>query len=601
MADELDDLLDGYFGKDSRPAAVPAVPLGADRNLDTLFDAHFGAERPVAKPGAVAPAEGGDPAAWGPLSHFVSALTMGLGPQAAGALVSPLNPGPVAERIAADRDAWMKEHPTQGLQLDVMGNIVPALTAAILGQEYIAAPLAVRIATMAPRVAPAIDFLSGSAGAYGRGIVPSATRVASSATRGAIEGAFGGAVQAPAGEGSLLDQVKTGAEVGSIVGPLGNLLIIHGSNISPEVAASTRRAMDLGLPMQAGKLPGAAPGLTLLDRLFTSKASGEVQRGAFANAVGREVGVPTERITQKWVQEADNVNGGTMGRVAAAHSIPGNDPRLASDFAHAEGAAKGAMDTEQYKKFSGLLDDLKSEFAVGDVPGEVYKRWTGYGGKLYSFSKDPAMKPYIYGGFDSAGHPIPNVRDVLDNAWERAIASSGTPEDVQAWQSARRGYRITRAIDKDVNEAGEYNPHNLLKRIQQSFGNAMKAGDIGDIATAGQFIYKPDVPAAKQGSVLYRHPLATIGAAASVPALAEHYAGPAGEHLLNLWHNPHEAVLPAMGIAAAAAGGKAANAWFNSQTYTRHLLDIAQGRTAPWLHGMNPAILATEDLYNARQ
>src|SRR4029077_4437400 len=132
---------------------------------------------------------------------------------------------------------------------------------------------------------------------------------------------------------------------------------------------------------------------------------------------------------------------------------------------------------------------------------------------------------------------------------ERTIAASGTPEDIAAWRDAKRGYRITRAIDEDVNEAtGEYNPQKLLGRIAKRFGSATAAGDVGDIAKAGQFIYKPDVPPAQQRSILAKHPAVAAGFGAGVGSAAtgaaEHYGV---SHLLDLAHDPAALALYGVG------------------------------------------------------
>ena len=579
-------------------SAAPSAPSSVDP-----FEAEFLPRLNAAlAPSGQTLQQGTIPSGWNAGYNTLDATLLGF-PHAVAPLISPAGNimGAYQKRLDAlnaARNEWSKENPISAMGTEVAGGALGTIGAMALGQEYLAAPAAARLAAAVPKLAPALDFAGGTAGAFNKGVGPALLRTGSLATRGAGEGAAAGLLQSGLGNEPTGDQVEGGALAGAVLNPLLGRFAPK-SAISPEIASAVQGAIKQGVPMRAGRVPGVASPVTSLDQLFNAGNEQEVRRG-FDKALTTHAGVPADSINQAWVAKADALNSGTMGRVAGRYEFDGLDPKTNGDLASLDARAQGNLSPENYEKFAGLKKKIDNALAAGSVPGSVYQGWTQQGGLISNYAKDPNLRPFVTGPG--------GLRDIIDNGWERSIASSPSPtaqQDYAAWQQARKQYKNTRIIDDTLNEAGDYNPQKLLPAVQKRYGSAMKAGELGDLAITGQFISKPEAPPAKSSSLIAKagaHPIAATGAGAlagsTLSPMIEHSFGGFASHIAeNPWESAAIAGSGALGIGAI---GKSLASFVNSPLYTKHLLDIAQG-TKPWLRGVNPAIPVGSDLATHRQ
>lgn len=484
------------------------------------------------------------------------------------------------DRIEALREA-QKIHewavgPTQSLLETMVPSGISTAGLMAAGQEGAIAPLAARIASAEPSLGPALSFLGGRAG----GALP--IRVASQATRGAVEGAVGSALQSPLGEEPLGTQVGTGAALGAVINPATAALMKPlTANVGKVAAANVRNYNEVvpEAPIRAGQTPGASPVVQQLDRLFSGTKNAS-QRAAFQEALTSRAGLPSKEIDQKWIDAADAKNGAEMNRITGAYSVDArSDPQLVADWSNFHTTQRGALSNDAYDKLLELSGKVKKDLGSGPVPGSVYQGWTKSNGLLSNYAKDPQLRGAILGPG--------GLREVLDDAWERSIQASGNPADVDAWRQARAQYKVTRtiddAMDRSTSATGEFNPRRLVASVEFHYGSLTNGRDVGKLATGGQLLYPPEkVPAASSGRGVHIGGPAAAGAIGVGAAAAEHLAE---RGLTGAAADPASLLPMAAAVGASYAVPKAANALTSSPWYARHMLDVAGGQARPIVLG----------------
>lgn len=537
---ELDDLLDSRLG----PATQPAPPA----DLDSLLDIRLGQVRNPSTAESVKQIEAGiRPGEWGAGSQLLEGLSLGAYEPALRAITG--------RDVAVERKRYHEYAPLQGDLLEGLGGLTTSAALMMLGAEGAGAA---RAAIPLGRIGGALaDFLAGQS--------TGVARIPSLAARGATEGAAAGALESGLSDRPLGEQIERGALTGSVVNPaVAGVVSKLGSKLSPEtvdIARGMERSAPEAAP-RAGQLPGASPIVQMLDKLFSSgKNAG--QREAFNNALTSRANLPSERINQKWVADADALNGGMMTRIAQAHDLDGNSPQLRGELRQLYSDAQGALDRDSFKKFKDVLGTMGKDLNRGAVPGTVYQNWTGKTGIIQTNAKDPKLQPFMK-----------QLRNSIDDEWERSIYASGTPQDAELWSRARSGYRLTRVIDDAYDEKGEFNPQKLLPAIQSNYKNAQNAGQAGEIARGGTYLYPPE-KAPAQGTMAKAVGHGTAGMTGMLGALA-------AEHAPGLLHHLQEAgtaegTVAALGGLGGIGAAKAANALTSSPLYRRHLLDLAEG------------------------
>lgn len=120
----------------------------------------------------------------------------------------------------------------------------------------------------------------------------------------------------------------------------------------------------------------------------------------------------------------------------------------------------------------------------GNIPGEAYQ-------SLRSRMERAARG---MGNNPEARNAIRDMREALDDAMERSIRRAGRPDDIQAWQDARRQYRNLITIERAATGAGEgaaaglISPAKLREATVSTQGRRNYArgnGEFSDLARSG--------------------------------------------------------------------------------------------------------------------
>lgn len=476
------------------------------------------------------------------------------------------------ERLEAAKAQYEHENGPASVGLNMLGTTAAIIPLIMGGEAGLVAPAGRAIASMAPKLAPVLDFLGGSGGGGLLG------RMGSQGARGAAEGAAAGGLQSGMSDEPLGTQVARGAALGGGLGAaVGGPGAALRSWLEPAVAQaeSGLRAAAPKAALRPGQLPGASPVLQAMDRLFSRGMNGP-QREALTEAVTKQAGMPERHLTKDWVDRADALNGGEMSRVAGAHSIDAADPHTITDLHVLDSDAHGELTAPAYEKFQKLTRMMDKDWNTGSVPGSVYQSWTQRGGLLDRFAKDPDLRPFVG-----------RLRSTIDDAWERAIAGSGSPEDMAAWRTARRQYKNTRSIDESLDPAtGQLNLGKLFREVEKrSGGNINRAGAMGDLAIGGKYMAPGEKPPGTVAGVHMTPAKLGLGAL----ALEGLHSLGIGEHVMHAMTSPAVGVPAAVSMGAGLALGKGANA-LATGPMARHIIGVASGAKAPLTRGVNPLV-----------
>lgn len=141
-------------------------------------------------------------------------------------------------RLASGEEAYASANPTRALLGELGGSLPTTIGAMALGQEYAVAPAAARLAAMFPGAAKAAQatpwLLRAAGGGAAQGV-------------GANELQMGLTGQSP------LEAAKSGAGIGAVLGPAGELAS-YGlkSTIAPAVASMAQKFSDFGRSGEVG-------------------------------------------------------------------------------------------------------------------------------------------------------------------------------------------------------------------------------------------------------------------------------------------------------------------------------------------------------------
>ncbi len=483
------------------------------------------------------------------------------------------------ERLKAAHKAYGEENPGKALVGELGGSMSTLIPAMALGGAGLA-PLGARVASAAPWASGLVDFLSGA----GTGMA----RIPSLATRGAVEGAEGAALSSGLSEKPIGEQIKTGAGVGAVLNPaVGMIAGKLGSHVNKTTADSAQALLDQGVPVRAGQIPGSNKVAQGLDKVFGG--GNAQQREAFGEKLTGYAGLPEKEVSQGWVAKNDQRVGKVMNDIQSVYSIPALEPRLINDLSALRRHALDNFSVDNAVKINGFIGKLE-ENLYNPMSGPVYKNLTQKGGLLDNMGKDKDIASIV-----------PKLREAMDDAWGRSL-----PVDKkEAWDLARREYKVTRVIDDSMGGTGAaegvYNPKKLLKAVEDRFGNVENAGDLGMLARGGQFL---EAPGAAPASA--KHPVAktvgglalagAAGAAASEGSKVITHWGP--EAIAALSQHPETFALPLALAAGIYGAGKGANTAMNSPRATQYLLDVSRGSRNPLLMGNNPMLPMLVEGYN---
>lgn len=295
--------------------------------------------------------------------------------------------------------------------------------------------------------------------------------------------------------------------------------------ISAERQAAVQTLRNEGVTdLTAGQITGKVP-----LRYFESEMGGnaaaqlmENQADQFTSAALRRVGENANRATPDVIDHAFDRIGGEFDRLSANNTM-NVDTRLWGELQNANREYQVLTPPAMRSPLIENVVDNIGEAAVnnqGTLDGETYQALRS---RLDRAARGAKADPQLSGAlFD--------IRGSLDDAMERSMVANGRPDDVAAWQAARRQYRNMMVIEKAATGAGENAAQGIISPsqlraatvAQNRRGYARGQGDFADLARAGEAVMKP-LPNSGTAGRLAAHHLGTLGA--SVPAVLGGGAG----------------------------------------------------------------------------
>lgn len=460
--------------------------------------------------------------------------------------------GAQREAILGAREAWRGENPGKD----------------ILGTGIGAAPWAFGGAVPGARLAMALPER-----------LPSWIR---SAVSGMGQGAGSSLATSPLSDAPLPEQVATGTAFGGLVNPLAQGargVLGLTSHITPGEAASARGLVESVGPgaLRPGQMPGAAPGLRLVDRLF-GKGSNPEQRAMAQEKLTEAAGLPSREVGQGWVQANDRRVGKIMDDIQQAHDFH-PDATLVSDINSFLASAKASLPTKSYEQVYEAVKRVATDLKPGGTPGTIYHGWMKRGGTLHNFaeSKDPGVADKV----NEFKHKV------MEPAWERSIP----PEAFSAWQTAKGQYRLTRRIDDSLDATSHtLDFKRFLGQVEKEYGSTLNAPKAtGDIAVGGPLVQRGEREST--GHFLHSPWTKAATTAGGAFVLGSYFHDPVSRAWDTLLTNPSEIIGPvAAGAAAAYGGGRMANRLFNSPSALNRMIAAGERAGASGLPGGSPKL-----------
>ncbi len=574
-APEMEDLEAGlkeYFPGYGEPAAAPkAAPVETQPNIAPVPTAAWGALQNL---GSEAILKGG-PA----LSAYTKAsqemfadMARGVPRAEAARLAKEVYYPQAKSRYETAQEDWAGQNPGTAIATEVLGQAAPifagigAMNAGMRGA-----------AAVAPRIAPAVNFLTGAGAATVPGVGGMALRGAGDLATGALQG---GAANAIVGQDPLQGALWGGA-LGVPFGAAGRALLAPERAVArPEVAQAAERYLGLG-----GELPASA----IVASPKMAKTLEAVAGKGGASSVENFNGILADRIGARGIVEAEGVKGVTPQVLAearkqlysgfdtfAAQRGVTVDPPLINDLRSIVADAKQDIGSARPETVKAVQDAVKRvvDVALGNLnftmTGKEFRALTSSGSVLDElFKKDSAATPYAE-----------RLKESLYSALERTL-----PEARQEIDTLRRQYRDLLRLEKVApsDPTGLINP----KKVATRYGKL--TDDFGDIARMGGYL-----PATTAAGAVKESSVGTLGGLAErvLPGVGKNALGVGAgiglvggaPPLLSLaMNNPWGAVGAGVGAAGAYGLKHLLASRYGGQNYTRKVIENTLRPEIPWV------------------
>lgn len=361
--------------------------------------------------------------------------------------------------------------------------------------------------------------------AQGSGIIAKGANLAGSAVRNAL---VSGAEAAGTTDGTAaqrLEAAKTGALVGAVAGPVGDIAgagvqKLVGGGVSAADAMLGRIAKQkYGIPITAADMSSNQFYRTATDQMsklpFSGTAGADAaKRVAWQKAIAKEMGEDATAFTDDVMSRAKTRIGNTFDAVAKNTSIDATSTNtMVNDLAKIEGDMHLMLPEGELKPLKAQMDNILDIAGKGQgtISGDSYQALTRKGAPLdrAESSNDPNVR-----------HVAGLIRDALDDAFVRSASTA----DQEALRQARYQYRVMRTVQdlaagsRDGNISPDAFMQKLLtasRRFDSPTGGMAYTGggNIGELARIGKLMRAaPDSGTADRALINY---LALSGAGAS--------------------------------------------------------------------------------------
>jgi hypothetical protein len=452
---------DYFEGKHQQPGAAPMETVAEPSNMSTqgevsaVPDTEWGAGRSFMR-GAISGLTGGA----GDLSKAGATVRAGyeaLTGQAPEGFMARRKA--ITEQLENARRAYEQENP-------MISEIATGLGAATgtalpLGVAGKALGAGMRAAgTVAPRVAPALEYVGGFLGGKGTALkgIPSAT--AEGALYGMGESALTQKLvpEEDRGLSSILHGGLGGAVFGGTLGPVARTLGKSFEHAVPQeridLVNMAKNKFDLDVHL--GQV-SSDPEVNKLYKEVVSPKKQMKQVDAWNKKVSEEIGLNGKSLTDENIQEGKR-HWGTEIADSVKNKRAVADTKMFNDlFKYETDLFNGLPKADPLRaKFQEFTQELMSNMtATGELKGEILQGFLRHQGRidrLFTNTNDPLFK--------KVGH---DMRDIILDTLERS-----DPSAAKAFREARDKYKKLAAVDEIVagSDVGKISPNTLKAAVR---------------------------------------------------------------------------------------------------------------------------------------
>lgn len=352
---------------------------------------------------------------------------------------------------------------------------------------------------------------------------PLVKRMIGASGTGAVGGGILGGAASSSNDKSFGENVGEGVVGGAIGGPViegagqlaKNLAGKFVGKISSARASLAERAEQLGINLKATQV-SESPTLKKYDQISgmlpfsgAQGVSGS-QINQFTRAVSKTFGKDVEEITPEVVRQARKDIGSGMEALYKRSTVKA-DSQLANDFNRIISEAHTNLSEVEQNAIFNNIKNVAAKVKGGVIDGEAFAALVKYDGILSKLQKN--SNPNI-------SKAASEIRSALESALTRSV---GTTEKAEL-NALRRQYKSVMTIKELVENdpEGKVNPLKLMRKVIQSPGGKLGAGDLGELADIGRaFFINPN----DSGTPLGTYILNNIAPAIHNPVSAAMAAG----------------------------------------------------------------------------
>ena len=546
--------------------------------------------------------------------------------QSAAPFQASLNANTYANELAqakAQQAQYAEQHPVVNALATAGAATVPTMLGLGAAGEALAPGLdALRGAS--PLASKAVQFATGNAGNYGRGLGQAAVAVGSQGVRGAAEGAGAGLLQSGLNPQPAAQQTELGTGVGAVVNPLtrfiANSIVPYGAEVNPLVAQAAQKLGALGVDLRGGQIAKSKAVQQLDATLFNHDNTGLLED--YTRAASHTIGQDSAALTPEVMGKAETDIGKKFDVVKGVNNlVPFGTPvaKLGGQTLqdHLDGLYNTALNLPIAADTANKIDklhNLVSKAGIvsgGNASGDDYLALTQSGGPIQTLMKDsdPVAKRYAAA-----------VRQGLDAATDAGATALGRQDLVQNLATARSQWKNMLTLEPLAEKAqphGLLNPQALQGRVANMFsdyGYSPDAGGaLGDLAEGGRYLSAPSAQGEAKavstgGNMLTKHPIAAGTGLVVAGTLANEAAHALPAIAADIGEHPF-ASAAALGAGGLALGAKAGirqvqRAAMGSPEYRNWLIQNAINPSARRVGGnalVPSTVLGANDLQGARK
>jgi len=443
---------------------------------------------------------------WGLGHALASGAALGFGPNIQAAIETrlrhPFTMGPQAyaeqkarlAELQQQRALYNQENPLLGYGAEGLGSVattaIPLARAGqVLGQvaERVAPVLAPSIA---PYVPQALRFLGGEAGQAipqvaerMPGIAGTATRGASTAAQGAIQGVAQTGIEAGSralggslgeGETPLTEQFGTSAFLGGTLGPAMAKIVTPraGGALAPTWEPEARQVGQTALEQfNIPVVPGQFAKGEAADffRQTAPQSLLDQQNKRFSEEVAKIIGA--DKLTPKAIEKRFDDIGNSMSQVAAGVTPLRATRKAATDLHSLYQSTFSLRDPTIEKVVQGVIYDIGNDLTSGKLDGKVFQNYTQKGGAIdrQLSSTSNAIRRY-YGS---------ELRTLMYD-----LLAANDPKAAKEWTKLRSVYRDLITIDPHTTTSGIVDPRKVAAAVDKKGSTSQ----LKDLAPVGEFL-----------------------------------------------------------------------------------------------------------------